>query len=60
MTFARPPRPVPNDMVKMTDRGLRLRQAGVTYRLLFLRLIAQFFAQIYMNCFVSSQVEQIG
>ena len=31
MTFARPPRPVPNDMVKMTDRGLRLRQAGVTY-----------------------------
>lgn len=31
MTFSRPPRPVPNDMVKMTDRGLRLRQAGVTY-----------------------------
>ena len=25
-----------------------------TYRLFFLRLIAQFFTQIYMNCFVSS------
>ena len=25
------------------------------YRLFFLRLIAHFFAQIYMNCFVSSQ-----
>ena len=24
------------------------------YRLFFLRLIAQFFTQIYMNCFVSS------
>ena len=28
------------------------------HRLFFLRSIAQFFIQIYMNCFVSSQVEQ--
>ena len=27
---------------------------GVKYRLFFLRSIAQFFTQIYMNCFVSS------
>ena len=30
------------------------------YRLLFLRSIAQFFTQIYMNWFVSSCVEQTG
>ena len=30
------------------------------YRLFFLRSIAQFFTQIYMNCFISIQVEQTG
>ena len=36
------------------------RKNVMGYRSFFLRLIAQFFTQIYMNCFVNSQVEKTG
>ena len=51
---------ISNAIRKMTNI-MRLFQRALSslhYRLFFLRSIAQFFTQIYMNCFVSLQVEQ--
>ena len=39
---------------------LKLDLNFIYYRLFFKRSIAQYFTQIYLNCFVSSQVEQTG
>ena len=49
--------PTPDDS---GEENNELQLLGKDYMLFFLRSIAQFFTQISMNYFVSSQVEQTG
>ena len=44
------------DLIDVAKKELE----SLWYRLFFLRLIAQIFAQLYLNCIVSSSVEQTG
>ena len=45
---------------RVCKNELRRVQTDYSHRLFFLRSIVHFFTRIYMNCFVSSYVEQTG